>query len=102
MGDIIQLIGVSTVSAAGLIVVIGVTIRIALGPIVKARRLAAAAAATPPDTARIDARMDTLEEEVRRLGDAVDRVAAVAEFDAKLRAGTTPPPTLPPGLRGAP
>jgi hypothetical protein len=97
MGDLIQLIGVSTVSAAGLILVIGATIRFALGPIVRAKRLAAAAAATPPDTARIDARMDALEEEVRRLGDAVDRVAAVAEFDAQLRAGSTPPPTLPPG-----
>ncbi len=96
MNDLIQLIGVGSVSAAGLIVVIGVTVRIALGPVMKAKRLAAAAAANPPNTARIEARMDALEEEVRRLGETLDRVATTVEFDAQLRTGKTPP-TLPPG-----
>ncbi len=96
MGDLIQLIGVGTVSAAGLIVVIGGTVRFALGPVMKARRIAAEAAAKPPDTARLDARMDRLEEEVRQLGETLDRVNAVAEFNAQLRSGATPPPTLPP------
>ncbi len=88
--DVIQLIGVSSVALAGLVVVIGVTVRFVFSPVVKARRLAAAsAAASSQDTARLDARMDALEEEVRHLGAALDRVAAAAEFDAQLRAGAS-------------
>ncbi len=95
--DIIQLIGVGTVSAATLVVVIGATVRFVFNPLIKARRLAATAAATSSaDTARLNARMDTLEEEMRRLGETLDRVAAAAEFDAQLRAGAAPPPQLPP------
>src|SRR5512144_591030 len=95
-GDIGELIAVSAMAAAGLIVVIGATIRIALGPLVKAKRLAAAAPTNPPDTGRLEARMGALEEEVRQLGDTLDRVATTVEFDAQLRAGTAPRPPLPP------
>ncbi len=95
--DIVQLIGVGTVSAATLVVVIGVTVRFVFNPLIKARRLAASAAATcSADTARLGARMDALEEEVRHLGEALDRVATAADFDAQLRAGPTSPRQLPP------
>lgn len=85
--QIIQLIGVGTVSIATLVAVVGVTMRFALMPLVKARRQAALPA---PDTARLDLRMDALEEEVRHLGSAVERVATAVEFDAQLRAPNDP------------
>ncbi len=100
MGDLIQLIGVGSVSAAGLIIVLSVGVRIALGPVMKAKRLAGAAAANPPDTARLDARMDRLEEGLRQLGETLERVATTAEFDAQLRTGAAPRPPLPPAQGG--
>lgn len=99
-GGLAQLITLSATAAAGLIVVLGVTVRFALGPVMKAKRLAAAAAATPPDTARLEARMGTLEEELRQLGETVERVAAVVEFDNQLRSGEPPQRPLPPGGGG--
>jgi hypothetical protein len=97
MGDLIQLIGVSTVCAAGLIGVVGLVVRVVLVPVARSKHLAAAAQAQSQssDTARLDGRMDALEEEVRRLGESLERVAATAEFDAQLRAGAAPPPQLP-------
>lgn len=97
-GEIIQLIGVSATALAGLLVVIGVTVRLAVvGPRLRARKLAAAsAAASTADTARLNARMDALEEEMRHLGEALDRVATTAEFDRQLRAGSAAPTRLPP------
>ena len=95
-GEIIQIIAVGATALAGVVVVIGVTVRLVFAPVVKARRLAAAAAATTSaDSARLDARMDTLEEEVRHLGEALDRVATAAEFDRQLH-GAPAPPALPP------
>ncbi len=99
--DIIQLIGVGTVSAATLVLVIGATVRFVFNPLIKARRLAAntaasSAAAAADTTARLDARLDALEEEVRHLGQVLDRVAAATEFDAQLRAGAASPQQLPP------
>ncbi len=43
----------------------------------------------PADNARLEARMDSLEEEMRLLGDTVERVASLVEFDAQLRSGAT-------------
>jgi len=95
--DLVQLIGVSTVCVAGLIGVAGLVVRVVIVPVARAKLATAAAQAQSQssDTARLDGRMDALEEEVRRLGDSLERVAAAAEFDAQLRAGATPPPQLP-------
>ncbi len=94
---IIQVIGVGTVAIATLVVVVGATVRLVFAPVMKAKRLAAStAAATATNSARLDGRMDALEEEVRHLGEALDRVAAAAEFDAQLRTGAAPRQQLPP------
>ena len=97
-GDVIQIIAVATVALAGLAVVVGATVRIALvGPRLKAQRLAAAAAAGADsgESARLAARMDALEDEVRQIGQTLERVAAVSEFDRQLRAGGDPAGRLP-------
>ncbi len=96
-GGLIQVITVGATAAAGVIVVLGLTVRFVFNPVIKARRLAATAAATSAaETARLGARMDALEEEVRHVGEALDRVATTAEFDRQLRAGAAPPTRLPP------
>ena len=86
-GDIILLIGVSTVAAGTLIGVTALAVRVVFAPVLKARRLAAQAQSPPPDAARLDARMDSLEEEMRQMGETMNRVAAALEFDAQLRSG---------------
>ena len=95
----IQIITVGTMCLGALAVVVGATVRIALvGPKLKAQRLAAAAAAVAPpsaDSARLAARMDAMEEEMRQIGQTVERVAAAVEFDAQLRAGAGQAPRLP-------
>ena len=96
--EIIQLVIVSTMGLSTLVGVSAIAVRVALvGPRLKAQRLAAAAAAAAQsgDGARLSARMDALEEEMRQLGQALERVAAVAEFDARLRAGAGQPRRLP-------
>lgn len=97
-GGLVQVITVGATSLAALVVVVGVTVRLVLvGPQLKAKRLAAAsAAAAASDSGRLQARMDALEEEVRHLGEALDRVAAAADFDAQLRSGADSPRQLPP------
>ena len=52
----------------------------------------------PQDAARLQARMDALEEEVRLLGDTVEHMVSKMEFDAQLRSGAAASPTaqLPP------
>ncbi len=95
-GAVIPTIGVTFGAPAAVVIVAVAAVRLAFAPVLKARRLAAGAAATSSaDAARLEARMDALEEEVRHLGQALDRVAAAAEFDAQLRAGAAP--RLPPG-----
>ncbi len=90
-GAIIRTIGVTFGAPAALVIVVVATVRLVFGPVMKARRLAATAAATPStDTAQLNARVDALEEEVRHLGDALARVAAAAEFHAELRGGAAP------------
>ena len=99
-GELIQIITVSSMCAGALAVVVGATVRLLLvGPRLKAQRLAAeaaAAAAASGETARLDARMDALEDEVRQLGQTMQRVAEAVEFDAQLRAPQAP--SLPPRL----
>ncbi len=96
-GELIQVIGVGATALAGLFVVAALTVRFVFAPVTKAKRLAAASAATgTADTSWLDARMDALEEEVRHLGEALDRVATAAEFDAQLRSAPASPPQLPP------
>lgn len=87
--DVIQLIGVGAVATAVLIPIVGVTARLTLGPLLKARR---PASGPPPEIGRVEERMDALEEEVRHLAEAMERVAAAAEFDAQLRSPDTPTP----------
>ncbi len=90
MGELLALIAVGSTAAAGLIIVIGVTVRIVFVPMKKARLLAAAAADSAPEaTARLEARVSALEEEVRQLGDGLERVIAAVEFDTQLRAGAS-------------
>ncbi len=90
MGEFIALIAVGSTAAAGLIIVIGVTVRIVFSPILKAKRLAATTAASAPEaTARLEARLGALEEEMRQQGEALERVIAAVEFDTQLRAGAS-------------
>lgn len=97
-GDLIQIITVSTMCAGALAVVVGATVRLLLvGPRLKAQRLAAAAAAADSsESARLTARMDALEDEVRQIGQTLERVASAVEFDAQLRAPQAA--SLPPRL----
>ncbi len=95
-GGLIQVITVGATATAALIAVTGVTVRLVFSPVLKAKRQAVIARTNPPDTARVDARMDALEEEVRRLGEAMERVAATVEFDQQLHSGAPSPRPLPP------
>ncbi len=96
-GAVIPVIAVVTGGLMGLVVVVGLTVRLVFSPVMKAKRLAASAAATSSaETTRLAARMDALEEEMRHLGEALDRVATTAEFDRQLRAGAAVPTRLPP------
>lgn len=93
-GATIQLMGVATVCGLAMVGAIGVTVRFALMPLIKARRQGVA---PPPDTARLDGRMDALEEEVRQLGSSMQRLAEAVEFDAQLRAPQHSEPARLPG-----
>ncbi len=95
-GGLIQVITVGATATAALIAVTGVTVRLVFAPVLKAKRQAAMAPPNPPDTARVDARMDALEEEVRRLADTLDRVVTTVEFDQQLHSGAPSPRPLPP------
>jgi len=91
-----QLVGMLAVFALFVLPSAAICSRIIVGSIVKLR--GAQVAPPPRDTARLEARMDTLEEEMRLLGDTVERMAVMMEFDAQLRSGAAATPTaqLPP------
>ena len=59
--------------------------RLVVGSIVKLR--GPQAPPPSPDAARLEARVDALEDEMRQLGDTLDRVLTTVEFDAQLRSG---------------
>ncbi len=73
-----------------------VAARFAVRPIVDAiarlRELSAPAAALPPAA---EARLGAVELEMREMRDAIERIAAAVEFDARLRAGSDVAPRLP-------
>lgn len=87
----------------GLIVAAAATVRFVVNPVLKARRVGAEPdPAATAGAARVDARLAALEEDVRQLGDALERVAATAEFDAQLRAGRGSGAQLGPGPTASP
>ncbi len=91
-----DLVALVAVTAFFLIPSAAIFSRVALKPIVESiarlRGLPPAASAPAPAD---DGRVAALEEEVRQLRDSLERLTALVEFDAQLRAGASPAPRLP-------
>lgn len=71
--------------------------RIIVGSIVRLR--GARPLPPPPEVARMEGRLEALEDEMRQMSDRLDRVVTAVEFDAQLRGGasaTAPSAQLPP------
>ncbi len=90
-----ELVGLVAVTAMFLIPSLAIFSRLALRPIVESIARLRGLPPVPATPAPIDdGRVAALEEEVRQLRDSLERVTALVEFDAQLRAAA-PGPQLP-------
>ncbi len=86
------------IAAIGIVLIpsIGLTARFALKPIVEAIvRLKDAFPQGAGTTPQVEQRLAAVEDEMRQLRDGFERLASAVEFDAQLRAGAAPSPSLP-------
>lgn len=91
-----DLVGLVAVTAIFLVPSLAIFTRFALRPIVESiARLRGLPEAPAPPAPADDGRVAALEEEVRQLRESLERVTALVEFDAQLRAGAAPRPSLP-------